>query len=43
MGTLKWFMIYALLGYGAFVALLYVAQRTMQYFPERFRTAPAAA
>jgi len=43
MGTLKWFMIYALLGYGAFVGLLYVAQRAMQYFPERFRTPPAAA
>jgi len=43
MGTLKWFMIYALLGYGAFVALLYVTQRAMQYFPERSRTAPAAA
>ena len=43
MGTLKWFMLYALLGYGALVALLYVTQRSMQYFPERFRTAPAAA
>ena len=43
MGTLKWFMLYALLGYGALVALLYVTQRAMQYFPERFRTAPAAA
>ncbi len=26
-----------------FVALLYVAQRALQYFPERIRTAPAAA
>ena len=43
MGTLKWFMLYALLGYGALVALLYVTQRSIQYFPERFRTAPAAA
>jgi len=43
MGTLKWFMLYALLGYGALVALLYVTQRAIQYFPERFRTAPAAA
>jgi fermentation-respiration switch protein FrsA (DUF1100 family) len=36
-------MLYALLGYGALVALLYVTQRSIQYFPERFRTAPAAA
>lgn len=43
MGTLKWLMLYALLGYGALVALLYVAQRAIQYFPERFRTPPAAA
>ena len=43
MGSLKWFMLYALLGYGALVALLYVMQRAIQYFPERFRTTPAAA
>src|SRR5499426_3244846 len=43
MNTVKWLVIYTLLGYGAFVALLYVAQRSLQYFPERFRTAPAAA
>ena len=43
MGTLKWFMLYALFGYGALVALLYVTQRAIQYFPERFRMAPAAA
>jgi uncharacterized protein len=43
MSTLKWFMIYALLGYGALVALLYFSQRAIQYFPERLRTAPAAA
>src|SRR2546427_8563588 len=43
MGTLKWYMIYALLGYGALVALLYFSQRAIQYFPERLRTAPAAA
>ena len=28
--------------YGAFVALVYVAQRLLQYFPERRRTAPSA-
>src|SRR6516164_2595671 len=34
MNTLKWLVIFA---------LLYVRQRAMQYFPERFRTAPAVA
>jgi uncharacterized protein len=43
MNTVKWLVIFALLGYGALVALLYVAQRSMQYFPERFRTTPSAA
>ena len=39
---LKW-LIVALVCYVGFVALLYVGQRALQYFPERFRTAPAAA
>jgi fermentation-respiration switch protein FrsA (DUF1100 family) len=39
---LKWALILAVL-YGGLVALLYVTQRALQYFPERFRTAPAAA
>ena len=43
MSNLKWLIVYALVGYTAVLALLYVAQRAMQYFPERFRTAPAAA
>src|ERR1700704_579746 len=43
MATLKWIAIFAVVGYGALVALLYVAQRSMQYFPERFRTGPAEA
>src|SRR5438128_181143 len=43
MSTLKWFTLYAVLGYGALLALLYLTQRAIQYFPERFRTAPAAA
>src|SRR5256885_10598803 len=30
-------------GLGGLVALLYFPQRAIQYFPERFRTAPAAA
>src|SRR5207248_6634366 len=43
MSTLKWFTLHAVLGYGALLALLYLTQRAIQYFPERFRTAPAAA
>src|SRR5258706_8688640 len=43
MSNLKWFMLYAILGYGALVALLYFTQRAIQYFPARFRTAPASA
>jgi fermentation-respiration switch protein FrsA (DUF1100 family) len=43
MSNLKWLIMYALVGYAAVLALLYVTQRAMQYFPERFRTAPAAA
>lgn len=40
---LKWILILALVGYGGMVALLYLTQRAIQYFPERFRTPPAAA
>src|SRR3989475_3598907 len=43
MNTLKGLVIFALLGYVCIVALLYVPHRAMQYFPERFRTAPAVA
>jgi len=38
---LKW-VIAAVIIYGGFVALLYLAQRSLQYFPERRRTAPSA-
>ena len=38
---LKWLIAVVAL-YGGFVALLYVAQRSLQYFPERRRTAPRA-
>jgi hypothetical protein len=39
---LKWLL--AAVGlYGGFVALVYVVQRSLQYFPERQRTAPSAA
>src|SRR2546421_12156612 len=40
---LKWLLLVALLGYGALLALVYVGQRALQYFPEPFRTPPAAA
>src|SRR6266511_2930311 len=43
MNTSMWLVIFTLLGIGAFVGLLYVAQRALQYFPERIRTAPAVA
>src|SRR5499433_2846603 len=43
MNSLKGLVIFTLLGYGTIVALLYFGQRAMQYFPERFRTAPAVA
>jgi fermentation-respiration switch protein FrsA (DUF1100 family) len=38
----KW-LLAAIVLYGGFVALLYVAQRALQYFPERQRTTPSAA
>jgi hypothetical protein len=38
---MKW-IIAAVAAYGGVVALLYVAQRSLQYFPERRRTAPQA-
>jgi fermentation-respiration switch protein FrsA (DUF1100 family) len=41
--VLKWFLITLLVGYGAIAALAYFAQRSLQYFPERTRTTPAAA
>jgi uncharacterized protein len=40
---LKWFLIIVLVGYGGLVAVVYVGQRSLQYFPERARTLPAAA
>jgi uncharacterized protein len=43
MATLKSFLTFALVAYGGMVALLYVGQRALQYFPESVRTAPAAA
>jgi pimeloyl-ACP methyl ester carboxylesterase len=43
MATLKSFLILALVFYVAILALLYFAQRSLQYFPEAQRTTPAAA
>ena len=42
MTLLKWLVVAAAV-YGGFVALIYAAQRSLMYFPERLRTAPAAA
>ena len=39
----KWLLIFALVSYCGVVALLYVTQRSLQYFPENVRTSPAAA
>ena len=39
---LKW-LFGALVAFGGFTALVYVTQRSLMYFPERLRTAPAAA
>jgi fermentation-respiration switch protein FrsA (DUF1100 family) len=38
---IKWLLI-LVLGYGGIVALVYFGQRALQYFPEKFHTAPAA-
>jgi uncharacterized protein len=43
MASLKWVLVFALIGYAAFLVLLYATQRSLQYFPERLRTLPAAA
>jgi uncharacterized protein len=39
----KWLLIIAVVGYGGLVALAYMAQRALMYFPDKTRTAPAAA
>jgi hypothetical protein len=41
MTVLKWLLAVALL-YGGIVAFMYVAQRSLMYFPDRTRTPPAA-
>jgi fermentation-respiration switch protein FrsA (DUF1100 family) len=42
MAILKW-LIAAVTAFGGFVALMYVAQRSLMYHPERLRTPPAEA
>jgi fermentation-respiration switch protein FrsA (DUF1100 family) len=42
MAALKGLLIVAATSYVALIALLYFGQRTIQYFPETFRTPPAA-
>jgi len=43
MATLKSLIILAVLAYGGVLALMYVFQRSLMYFPDRARTPPAAA
>jgi fermentation-respiration switch protein FrsA (DUF1100 family) len=43
MGTLKWLLIVAVVGYSTVLALMYIFQRTLMYFPDSERTPPAAA
>jgi fermentation-respiration switch protein FrsA (DUF1100 family) len=43
MSSLKWLVIVALSGYGGLLALMYVAQRALMYFPETAHTSPADA
>jgi fermentation-respiration switch protein FrsA (DUF1100 family) len=42
LNMLKWFF-GAVVLYGGFIVLLYVVQRSLQYFPDRQRTTPSAA
>ena len=43
MNVLDWLLIAAVLGYASVLALMYVFQRRLLYFPDPKRTAPAAA
>jgi fermentation-respiration switch protein FrsA (DUF1100 family) len=43
MNVLRWLLIFALSCYLGILVLMYVAQRSLQYFPESVRTAPADA
>jgi hypothetical protein len=43
MTILKWLLILAVVGYGGLLALMYVFQRALQYFPDTAHVAPATA
>ena len=43
MALLKSLLMIVVLGYGALLALMYVFQRSLMYFPDAARIAPAAA
>ncbi len=43
MALVKWLLIAAVLAYGGLLALMYVFQRSLQYFPDVTRTPPAQA
>ena len=43
MGVLKWLLVLAAVAYGAVLALMYVFQRALMYFPDPTRTPPATA
>jgi len=43
MTTLKWLIVIAVVGYGGLLALMYVFQRALMYFPDTVRTLPAQA
>ena len=43
MATVKWILIAVVAGYVALLALMYAMQRSLMYYPERFRTPPDVA
>ena len=43
MTSLKWLIVLAVLAYGGLMALMYVFQRALMYFPDTVRTPPAQA
>jgi uncharacterized protein len=43
MSSLKWMLVFAVSSYAGVVALLYLTQRSLLYFPDRTRTHPADA
>jgi uncharacterized protein len=42
MTSIKWLLVFAIAGYAALMALLYLAQRSLLYFPDTRRTHPAS-